>query len=256
METGPEAEYVVHTDDGGSVPAAAVIAATGSFAHPYRPIIPGSTTFTGQQLHVAEYRDPAPYAGMRVVVVGGGNSAVQVGAELARVASVTLATRAPIRFVPQRPLGRDLHHWLTTTGFDALPAEWLAQIVPGTLVLDTGRYRDAFESGLVDRRPMFTGFDHGKLIWADGAAEAVDVVLYATGYRPHLPYLDGLGALDAGAPRHTGGLSTTHSGLAYVGLEFQRAFASNTLRGVHRDAEHVIRAVGAHARRAPATIGL
>ena len=50
--------------------------------------------------------------------------------------------------------------------------------------------------------------------------------------------------------------STTHPGLVYVGLEFQRSFSSNTLRGVHRDAEHVIAPLAAHVRNAPAAVGV
>ena len=57
-------------------------------------------------------------------------------------------------------------------------------------------------------------------------------------------------------PRHTGGISATHPGLVYLGLEFQRSFSSNTLRGVYRDAEHVIPPLAAHAHNAPATVGL
>jgi hypothetical protein len=52
------------------------------------------------------------------------------------------------------------------------------------------------------------------------------------------------------------GISATHPGLIYLGLEFQRSFSSNTLRGVYRDAEHVITPLAAHVRNAPALIGL
>jgi len=66
-----------------------------------------------------------------------------------------------------------------------------------------------------------------------------------------------LGALDTqGMPLHSGGISATHPGLVYLGLEFQRSFSSNTLRGVHRDAEHVIPPLAAHVRNAPAAVGL
>ncbi|WP_329092194.1 hypothetical protein OG979_01240 [Actinomadura citrea] len=43
-----------------------------------------------------------------------------------------------------------------------------------------------------------------------------------------------------GMPMHRGGISTTHPGLGYVGLEWQRLFASATLRGVGADARHVL----------------
>ncbi|MFJ1798181.1 hypothetical protein [Streptomyces sp. NPDC088180] len=62
--------------------------------------------------HAADYRSPEPYTGKRVVVVGGGNTAVQVGCELAEVARVTLASRDPVQFLAQIREGRDVHHWL------------------------------------------------------------------------------------------------------------------------------------------------
>jgi putative flavoprotein involved in K+ transport len=47
-----------------------------------------------------------------------------------------------------------------------------------------------------------------------------------------------------------------YPGHAYVGLEFQRSFSSNTLRGVYRDAEYVTGPLAAQVRDAPATVGL
>jgi putative flavoprotein involved in K+ transport len=201
--------------------------------------------------------NPEPHVGKRIVVVGRGNSAVQVGYELSAVAEVTLATRAPVQFLDQVHGGRDLHYWLTTTGFDDIPPQWLAQIVAGTLVLDAGDYREALKSGRLEQRLMFAALDHDRVIWTDGAAESVDLVLLATGYRPRVDYLEGLGALDPdGAPLHSSGVSNTHPGLVYLGLELQRSFASNTLRGVARDAAFVIRPLAAHVRGAPAAVGL
>lgn len=104
--------------------AAGVVAASGSFGNPHLPALPAQDTYGGEVRHVAHYRRPEPYAGKRVVVVGAGNSAVQVAHELAAHARVTLATRAPIQFAPQRVGGRDLHHWLRVTGADRLPGRF------------------------------------------------------------------------------------------------------------------------------------
>ncbi|HXZ71780.1 MAG TPA: NAD(P)/FAD-dependent oxidoreductase, partial [Streptosporangiaceae bacterium] len=106
--------FAVHTATGQTIYAAGVVAATGSFGSPYMPILPGQDRFTGRLLHVVGYRSPHPHAGERVVVVGAGNSAVQVGYELAQVATVTLAIRHPLTFHPQCRGGRDLHHGLVT----------------------------------------------------------------------------------------------------------------------------------------------
>ena len=85
----------------------------------------------------------------------------------------------------------------------------------------------------------------------------VDAIILATGYRPSVPYLHDLGALDRdGAPLHAGGISLTHPGLVYVGLEFQRSYASNTLRGVSADASAVVEPLAAWIRDAPTKVGL
>ncbi|WP_199565307.1 flavin-containing monooxygenase [Spongiactinospora rosea] len=257
VQTAEGGGFTVRTAAGQDIAAAAVVAAGGSFTRPIRPALPGAESFTGQVLHAADYRTPKDLDGRRVVVVGGGNSAVQIAYELTGHAQVTIASRAPLTFLPQRREGRDVHHWLTSSGFDDLPPAWLLPRLPGRPVMDTGDYAAAVDSGRLVRRPMFTALDGEHVVWADGTRERVDVVLWATGYLPDLGYLAPLGALDAnGLPLHAGGLSLTHPGLAYLGLEFQRSFASNTLRGVAADAAYVMGPLAAHVRDAPARVGL
>ena len=242
--------YTLSLEGGRQLTARAVIAASGTFGRPYRPDLPGLERYTGTLLHAAEYRTPEPFAGQRVVVVGAGNSAVQIAAELAGPAQVTLAARHPVRFASQRILGRDLHWWLTRTGIDTLPIGRRLRTPPTQLVIDDGRYRSAIAAGAPDRRAVFTGVSGTKVTWEDGATEEVDTIVMATGYRPDLGYLASLGALDAsGRPRHREGLSLTHPGLAYVGLEWQRSLSSNSLRGVGRDADRVARRIAAHLAR-------
>jgi putative flavoprotein involved in K+ transport len=230
--------------DGTTLRARRLIAATGAFGMPHRPRLPGLDGFEGAVLHASEYRSPARFSGRRVIVVGGGNSAVQIAVELAEVADVTIATRSPLRFQVQRPLGRDVHWWLTVTGLDAAP---LGRLLHGRTVpvLDTGAYRDAIGAGRPERRAMFERLAGDAVHWADGRREAVDAIILATGYRPDLRCLAGTRALDAARrPLHRRGISTTVPGLGYVGLEHQRSFSSATVRGVGSDARFVVRALG------------
>jgi len=256
VEADGQDGFLVHTATRETLRTRGLVAATGSFGNPHMPELPGQAGFTGRLLHVASYRSPYEHSGERIIVVGAGNSAVQVGYELSQVATVSLATRHPVNFVPQCRDGKDVHYWYQATGFDLLPPEWLRHYLGASTVDDTGKYQHALEAGQLDRRPMFTTFDRDGVVWPDGTRERVDSVLFATGYRPNLDYLSPLGAVDAGVPLHSGGISATHPGLVYVGLEFQRSFSSNTLRGVHRDAEHVIGPLAAHVRNAPAAVGL
>jgi putative flavoprotein involved in K+ transport len=251
IRTGQQVTRVAH-DGGGltvataaglEVRARAVVAAAGGFGTPYRAPLAGLDRFTGPVLHSAQYRRPDRFRGQRVMVVGGGNSAVQIAVELAAVARVSLAVRSRVRWQPQRPLGKDIHWWLAVTGLDVAPLPKRFRLTPP--VLDDGRYRAAIATGNPDIRPLPVDFDGMKVSWPDGTREAVDAVILATGYRPNLAFLAGTAALDPhGRPVHRGGVSTTMPGLGYAGLEWQRSVSSATLRGVGRDAAHVLARLG------------
>jgi putative flavoprotein involved in K+ transport len=239
VDRAEDGRLIARTATGLEVEAGMAIAATGGFRRPHRPALRGLEHFTGTVLHSSQYRAPNAFADRRVVVVGAGNSAVQIAAELASVARVSLATRVPLRWQPQRPLGRDLHWWLIRSGLDSLPiGRWLDR---GTSIVDDGRYRAALRSGNPDRRPMFARLDGDDVRWSDGTRDRVDAVILATGYRPGLDYLRAIGALDGDErPLHRRGISTTVPGLGYVGLPHQRSIASATLRGAGPDADYVV----------------
>lgn len=77
--------------------------------------------------------------------------------------------------------------------------------------------------------------------WPTGISTAVAAPVNAYSRLPTCPYLEGTGALDAaGRPLHRHGVPTTVPGLGYVGLEYQRSISSATIRGVGRDAAHVL----------------
>ncbi len=240
------AGFRVLTAAGGEYRARTLIAATGSFSKPHRPRFWNQGAFRGRVLHAAEYRNAVPFRGKRVVVVGGGNTAVQIAHELAAVAETTLATRSPLRFEPQTILGRDVHFWLSVSGLDRLPLGRLFDVSEFGGVVDDGTYAAAVAAGRPDRRPVFARFTERGVVWDDGQEEAVDAVIFATGYRPNLDYLRPLGALrEDGRPNQRAGIARSVPGLYFVGLPFQTSFSSATLRGVGPDAARVV----SHARR-------
>ncbi|TLS51698.1 NAD(P)/FAD-dependent oxidoreductase [Paenibacillus antri] len=239
--------FVIRTTAGDQFRSRTIINATGSFHNPYKPAIPGEELFQGRIIHSSEYRNPTSFRNQRVVVVGRGNSAVQIGVELAEVSKTSLAVLRPVQFVKQRFLGLDLHFWVRLIGFDTFPFWRFRKTAPSSsAVNDTGRYEERISAGQPDQQPMFTRFYDDGVVWPNGQKEQVDTVIFATGYRPNLPYLEGIGALDEGGkPLHRGGISVV-PGLYYVGLEGQRSFSSATLRGVGPDAGFVVKKLKNH----------
>lgn len=229
--------FEVQSAEGECFSTKSVIVASGGFSRPYVPDIPGLGVFEGRVLHSSQYRNTESFLDQRVVVVGAANSAVQIAYELAHVAMATLATREKIRFLPQRMLSIDFHTWLKWTGLEK--TRWLSD--QGTPVLDQGKYRRAIQSGLLHRKPMFVRVTNDGVVWADGQQEAVDSLIFATGFLPNTPFLDGLPVQDQhGQLLQQNGVAQTVSGLFFIGLPRQRNFASATLRGVGADAEHIL----------------
>jgi len=234
--------FHIETESGKTFLTKNVIAATGSFKRPYMPVINGHQDYQGHILHSSTYKNPDTFNGKSVIVVGRGNSAIQIAVELAPLTKTTLATLHPVQFMPQTVLGRDLHFWLTVTGLDRFPF-WRIGVKAGTStsVIDTGKYKEMISNGLPQQRKMFTSFTSTGVVWADGQVENVDAVIFSTGYHDHVPYLKDLGVLDARhTPLHRAGVSTSVNGLYYLGLTGQRSFASATIRGTGRDAKIII----------------
>ncbi|HWO75562.1 MAG TPA: NAD(P)/FAD-dependent oxidoreductase [Bacillus sp. (in: firmicutes)] len=238
-----EGAFQVFTAKGDIFHTKTVISATGAFAFPFIPEVAGSNQFKGTMIHSSQYKNVEEFKDQRIVVVGGGNSAVQIAFELAKVSNVSLATRHPISFTPQKLLGKDIHFWFKVSGIDWLP--FGKSFSMNTSVLDTGIYKQAISKNSPDQRSMFTSFTKEGVIWGDGIQEKVNTVIFATGYRPNVMYLKSLaGALDSlGNPLHDKGLSKTINGLYYVGLSGQRSLSSATIRGVGSDAKYVVKRV-------------
>jgi hypothetical protein len=189
VDDRPDGRLLVETD-AGSWSVRAVINATGTWDRPFWPRYPGQDSFRGRQLHTAQYRGPAEFAGLRVVVVGGGASGTQHLMELAGVAAhTTWVTRRPPVFVegPFDPeFGRHVISLVDERVRQGLP--------PGSVVSVTGLGRTpeverALAQGVLDRLPMFDRITPDGVAWNDGRRIAVDAILWATGFRAALDHL-------------------------------------------------------------------
>lgn len=237
--------FYVHTAEGELYRTKNIVCATGSFNQPFIPELEGRSDFKGKIIHSSEYRNPDSFRNQRVIIVGRGNSAVQIGAEISGVASsALLAVLHPVQLVPQRFLGRDVHFWLKIIGYDSFPF-WRFGLTVGSpsAAIDMDGYKNKLETGQLKQKNMFKRIYSEGVIWPDGSKEAVDSIIFATGYKPIIPYLHGVeGALDnRGYAVQKGGVSSTVPGLYYLGLSGQRTFASATIRGAGSDAKFVVK---------------
>ena len=229
---------------GLEVAARVVVSATGTWDRPFWPRYPGAAEFAGRQLHAADYCSAAQLAGRHVLVVGGGNSAAQVLAQVSRTARTTWVATRPPRFLPDDVDGRAL--------FDAATARVRAREA-GTPHAGVGglgdvvvvpEVRDARERGVLHARPMFSRLTRDGVAWADGTTLAVDVVLWCTGFRPALRHLAPLRLRDPRGRVPVGGPSGTRSEVDgrvhLVGYGDWTGPASATLIGVGRTARATV----------------
>ena len=230
---------------GGPLRARAVVSATGTWANPVIPLLPGEDRFRGTVLHSAVYAGANAFEGRRVIVVGGGNSGAQIVAELSGVAEVTWATREPPRFLPDHVDGRYLFEQATARykaiqeGRTPDPPQSLGDVVAVPSV------REARARGALDASPMFSHFTESGVVWPDGREQAVEVLIFATGFRAALHHLEplGLGRHDGRIAVQPGGAGTRAAGeprLWLVGYGDWTGFASATLIGVGRSARATV----------------
>jgi putative flavoprotein involved in K+ transport len=269
----------VLTDEDEMV-AADVVIATGMDRNPLVPAWPGRERFRGELIHAAEFRDPAPFRGLDVLVVGCGNSGAEISHFLAEggAGRVRTAVRTPANFFTRTVLGVPLYP--ASIAMDALPTSiadalgWVAQrVIFGDLTIfglpspplgakSTVRQRGigptvdsgfvaAVKRGQIEVVAGVEAFDAAEVILLDGSRLRPDVVIAATGYRPGLARLVGhLAEFDRfGAPIVAPDQSlVAHSGLYFTGYW---AGLSGPMRQMRREARRITRSIAAK-RAAPA----
>jgi putative flavoprotein involved in K+ transport len=232
---------VFHLDTGrGPLRAHQVVVATGPFQRPAVPAIAQQFAAAVVQQHSSEYARPDDVPQGRVLVVGAGNSGLQIATELAATREVHVAVGSKQTMVPQRPWGRDLFWWLSRTRLLTRPADSrLARFFRrkgGDLVIGTSK-ASLREAG-VTLHGRLTGADGRTAHLADGHRLDVDAVVWATGYRPDYTWIDVDGVWDGRQVVHQRGRTQT-PGLWFIGLPWQHTRGSALLGFVEDDAAWV-----------------
>ncbi len=218
LRTGP-LEVTYESGDGTHrVTTDHLLNATGTWDNPFIPWVPGLPDFEGRQLHTVDYVKKEHFAGQRVLVVGGGLSAVQFLLELESVVASTLwATRRPPNFTDRRfntRWGLDVEAAVRERTNAGLPAasvvrttgipmidEYVAGVERGLLV-SRGRFERILPHGVRFGHPLShrtQGLGPSRheapvlpASWdpfPPGQEVDVDVIFWNTGFRPALRHL-------------------------------------------------------------------
>jgi cation diffusion facilitator CzcD-associated flavoprotein CzcO len=257
---------VIQTAAGERLPTRSIVVATGHAHTPFVPDWPGREAYSGELRHAREYRNPAPFAGLDVLVVGVGNSGAEIATDLGEGGArrVWIAVRTPPQIVRREVAGWPAHATgLLVSRLPAALVDPVARLQRRLTIPDLTRYGirlpddglmtrvrrvgevplqdvgfiGAVRSGTVTPVAAVTGFEGDKVLLADGSAISPQAVIAATGYRRGLEKIVGeLGVLDErGLPLVHGGAAAA-PGLFFVGYTV-------SLRGMLRD-------IAADARRA------
>jgi cation diffusion facilitator CzcD-associated flavoprotein CzcO len=226
-----------------------VVVTTGANQHPNVPRIEGEREFAGRILHSRDYREAAPFAGQRVLVVGMGNTGAEIALDLAEHGvATTLSVRSPVNIVLRDVLGRPTQETslllarLPTRVGDAL-ASFFARVSVGdierlglrrssmsplrelrelgrTPVIDVGTLA-RIRAGEIVVRPGIRRLHASTVEFVDGTTAPTDAIVLATGYRAGIDALfPGLEVPvdDHGLPAHVVGQGPL-AGVYFVGFD-------------------------------------
>ncbi|MCB9742553.1 MAG: NAD(P)-binding domain-containing protein [Alphaproteobacteria bacterium] len=223
LRAHPEGGWEVEVVAGGEpqrLRAARLAICTGANQHPKPIALPGLEGFAGEVLHVARYKRPEPFAGRRVVVVGMGESAVDIAAELSEVAAeVTLSARRGAFIIPRvnpltgAPNDQDTNRARYATPLALRDAyarfkRWTCGLTGAHDARSAARARllacsgvgpfsqpatksagfiEALLEGKLRLRREPIDVQGSTLRFADGAQAEADVLLFAHGFSAHAP---------------------------------------------------------------------
>ena len=185
-----------------------VVVGSGHQGVPKHP--PFAKDFKGEYLHSHTYRTPEPFRGKRVLVVGVGNSACDIAADICPVtASCTMAARSPVLMMPRMFLGVPTSRVLARIEKPWMPwpvrrriRELISRMAHGRMeqwgfTTPTTRTHPAghhllmaqFVWGRVTAKPGIAGVSGAEVRFVDGSAAEFDTMIAATGYEVDLPFL-------------------------------------------------------------------
>ncbi|KND40525.1 MULTISPECIES: flavin-containing monooxygenase [Streptomyces] len=238
VEKNPDGTWTVTRADGRTGTHRQVVVCTGAQWHPNVPDLPGD--FSGEIRHTVTYRSSAELRGKRVLVVGAGNSGLDIACDAARSADhAAISMRRGYWFIPKHLFGRPVD--TIAAGGPHLPM-WLQQkLFGGLLRLLNGDPRrlglqqpdhKLFEThpalnsllihhlqhGDITARPGIARTEGRTVHFTDGSSDDFDLILLATGYVHTVPVAQKYFGDEQHPDLYLSSFSREHEGLFGVGF--------------------------------------
>jgi len=245
---GRDGERYVLTLDDGRIEADHVIVASGADRDPRVPAFSRELDPGIVQMHSSAYRNPSQLRDGGVLVVGAGNSGADISLDVVGAHPTWLSGpdrgHVPVSidtWVAQNVVFRlirfvGIHVLTLRTPFgrkakakEASQGDMLVRVKPKQLV-----------AAGIERVPKTVGVSGGLPMLEDGRVLDVANVIWCTGYRHDLSWIELPIFGEDGELQHERGIVTSEPGLYFVGLFFQYSAASSVIPGVPRDAKFVV----------------
>lgn len=234
-------KWRVALDSGDTETFDAVVVANGHHWDPRwpEPMFPGS--FNGLVMHSHAYVDTKPFEDRNVLVVGMGNSAMDIAVEASAVAKTTfLSARRGVHILPKYLFGRPVDQLASSRRMPWFVKQKLLEgalrVAVGTMEsyglpkpdhrigeahpTVSGRILDRLAHGAVKPKPNIETLEGRRVRFVDGSVEAIDVIVYCTGYKVTFPFFDEalVSAKDNDLPLFRRVVKPELPGLYFVGL--------------------------------------
>lgn len=230
------ADEVLHTRS--------LVVATGPFQTPFIPVLGQQDSSDVFSLHTAFYRNETQLPPGPVLIVGGGNSGVQIAVELAASRPVYLSMGQDRTFLPAMIFGRSIFSYLYAFGLLESPGtSWLGKkwrAKPDPIFGYSKQVRELTKNGQLHVTQRTRSIQNRTATFDDGAKAEISAIIWATGFRSNYEWLQIPGVLAAdGQPIHERGISPVQD-LYFIGLPWQYSRGSALLGGVGNDAKYIV----------------
>ncbi|WP_002146470.1 flavin-containing monooxygenase [Bacillus cereus] len=219
-----------------------VIIASGGFQQPFIPSVSANLSSHIFQIHSSQYISPSQIPKGRVLVVGGGNSGMQIVVELAKTHEVTMSISHPLTFLPLHLFRKSIFNWLEKIGIlyakiNTKRGRWFQKRKDPIFGFEG---KELIRNGAIKLQKKVVSASGNNIMFQNGDTYSVESVIWSTGFMQDYKWIEIEKAVnEKGFPNQVKGISPV-KGLYYIGLPWQSQRGSALICGVGKDAAYLL----------------